>query len=142
MPERRDDDLLAILGEALRATDPVPPDVHDRAVAAFELRDLDARLAELVDEPAGVRSAEHPQLVFEAVHAEIALELAEGEVHGLVAPGAACAGSITVPGEAPIMFRTDELGRFTVAVPGGVMRVVLDHPEGRVRTEWFHAPRP
>lgn len=142
MPERSDDELLAMIGDALRATDPVPPDVHDRAVAAYELRDLDARLAELVDETSLVRAADGSQLVFAAEHAEIALEVLAGRVHGLVAPGAACAGAVIVPGQDPVPFRTDELGRFSVAVPGGVLRVVLDHPDGGVRTDWFHAPQP
>lgn len=144
MPELPgDDELLAVLGRVLAAVDPVPPGVHDAAVAAFATRDLDARLAELVDESAAaVRAAHPPTLVFATDEVEIAVEVIEGKVVGMVAPGAACAGVVDAPGRDQVRFRTDDLGRFTVDAPPGALRLVLEHPSGRVRTDWFHAEAP
>lgn len=141
MPERFDDDQLQeILARALRSVDPVPPEVHEAAVAAFELRDLDGELAELVDEPATVvRAARAPQLVFATDEIEIAVEVVDGRLVGLLAPAAPCRGAVHTSDGHTIDLEADDLGRFSVAVPGGPLRVVLDHPDGRIRTDWFRA---
>jgi hypothetical protein len=47
-----DDELLAELREIAAETDPVPEPLLDAARTAFELRDLDAKLAELVHDSA------------------------------------------------------------------------------------------
>jgi len=143
VPEHPDDEwVLETLGRVLRAVDPVPPQVHDAALAAFAARDIDARLAHLLDEPQPVvRAANAPALVFTTDDVEIALEVIDGSVVGLVAPGAPCTGIVDAPGRGRRSFRTDELGRFSVEAPAGVLRLLLDHPSGRVRTDWFHAER-
>ena len=143
MPERFDDDQLQdLLGRALRAVDPVPPEVHDAAVAAFELRDLDGELAELVEEPEPVvRAATTRHLVFATDAVEIAVEVVDGRLVGLVAPAVTCQGAVQTPTGPPITFRSDELGRFSVPVPEGALRLVLQHPDGRIRTDWFRTGR-
>ena len=66
-----DDDLLELVGRALRAADPVPDRVTDGARAAWTWRTIDQELAELVFDSAaeltGVRSEDTArQLTFRA----------------------------------------------------------------------------
>ena len=71
-----DDDLLELVGRALRAADPVPDRVLDGARAAWTWRTIDEELAELVFDSAaeltGVRSEDTArQLTFRAPGMEI-----------------------------------------------------------------------
>ena len=67
--ELADEELLAELRTAAGRFDAVPPSVHDAALAAFELRNLDAELAELVADSAVeagtvlVRGTAEPRLI-------------------------------------------------------------------------------
>ena len=141
MPDERPDDELAdLLRLALEHADPVPRATHDAALAAFAFHDLDGALAELVsDSLTGVRDGLGGPLVFAMDHAEIAVTVEEGRLLGQVAPPVACAGTLEQANGASVTFRTDDLGRFVVDVAQGPVRIVLDHPDGRIRTDWFAA---
>ena len=92
-----DDDLLELVGRALRAADPVPDRVIDGARAAWTWRTIDEELAELVFDSAaeltGVRSEDTArQLTFRAPGMEIEVmvvdEASRRIVGQLVPPGA------------------------------------------------------
>ncbi len=135
-----DDELLALLGRALHSAEPVPGPVHEAALAAIGFCDPDAALAELTaDLLAGVRDDDGGPLVFEAGHVEIAVTVEGGRIVGQLAPAGACGGTVESPRSGAVAFRSDDLGRFAVDAPAGPVRVVVEHPDGRVRTEWFHA---
>jgi hypothetical protein len=138
LDERSDDELAELVRDALERGDPVPDAMHQAALSAFAFRDLDSALAQLVgDSMAGVRDLEDGPLVFAVEHAEIAVAVEDGRLIGQVAPPAACAGSVEQAKGSPVTFQTDELGRFAVEIPPGPARIVIDHPGGRVRTDWF-----
>lgn len=135
-----DDELAELVRRTLAAADPVPRAMHDAAVSAFVLRDLDGALAELVsDSLAGVRDDSEGPLVFAVDNAEIAVTVEEGRLLGQVAPPVACAGAVEHANGGPVTFGTDDLGRFAVEVAPGPARIVLDHPDGGIHTDWFAA---
>ncbi len=141
-----DDELLALVGRALRAADPVPDRVIDGARAAWTWRTIDEELAELVfdssSQLAGVRSEDTArQLTFRSPGVEIEVmvtdEAARTVIGQLIPPG-----EFTVQlllGDAVIEEPTDRLGRFTFngIAPGPVRLVVVDeHGHHLVITEW------
>jgi hypothetical protein len=142
-----DSELLALLGEALRARDPLPDRVADGARAAFTWRTIDAELAELVFDSAeglvGVRSETGDrQITFRAPGVEIEVMLVDAEHRRLV-------GQLIPPGEADIELvsgdsvrplRSDAIGRFSVEeIEPGPVRIVVLGADGRrtVQTEWM-----
>lgn len=136
----RDDELLALLGRALHRAEPIPGPVHEAALAALGFCDPDAALAELTrDSLAGVRDEDGGPLVFDAGAVEIAVTVERGRIVGQLAPAGACGGALESARSASVDFRADDLGRFAVDAPPGPLRVVVEHPAGRVRTEWFNA---
>lgn len=137
LDERSDDELAQLVRHALDRGDPVPDAMHEAAISAYAFRDLDSALAELVDSLPGVRDGEDGPLVFAVEHAEVAVAIENGRLIGQVAPPAACQGSVELAKGAPVTFQADELGRFAVEVEPGPARIVLEHPDGRVRTDWF-----
>ena len=141
-----DDDLLELVGRALRAADPVPDRVLDGARAAWTWRTIDQELAELVFDSAaeltGVRSEDTArQLTFRAPGMEIEVmvtdEATRRIVGQLVPPGAFT--MTLVSGDAELTATTDRLGRFTFdTVAPGPVRLVVTDPAGAavVTTEW------
>jgi hypothetical protein len=141
-----DDDLLELVGRALRAADPVPDRVLEGARAAWTWRTIDEELAELVFDSAaeltGVRSEDTArQLTFRAPGMEIEVmvtdEATRRVVGQLVPPGSFTATLVTV--DAALADTTDRLGRFTFdAVAPGPVRLVVADPDGTVvvTTEW------
>lgn len=142
-----DNGLLELLGDALRATDPVPAHVLDGARAAFTWRTIDAELAELVfdssRELAGVRAEEsNRQVTFKAPGVEIEVMVIENGTRRLV-------GQLVPPstkqielvgGDSVYTTETDRLGRFTFdeLAPGPVRLVVLGEDGAHiVQTEWI-----
>lgn len=143
-----DDRLLAALGAALDAADPVPDAVAAAAKASLTWLTIDAELAALVfdsaaEEAAGVRAVEAArQMTFRTPGIEIELvvlsEMARRLVGQLVPPQSAeielhhRGGTMTAP--------ADELGRFTFEdVPTGSIRLIckLEGEGGNlVTTEW------
>ena len=138
--ELPDDDLDELLRDALEYADPVPEAVHEAALSALAFRDLDGELAELLSGSlAGVRDSADGPMVFAADHAEIAATIQDGRLLAQVAPPVVCTGEVRFANSRRVPIRTDELGRFAVDVTAGPARIVLDHPGGRIRTEWFAA---
>ena len=92
----RDDELLELVGRALRAAEPVPEHVITGALAAWTWRTIDAELAELVFDSAteltGVRSEDTArQVTFQAPGVEIEVMVIDDAVRRIVGqldPGA------------------------------------------------------
>ena len=141
-----DDELLALLGQALAAADPPPAHVLDGARAAHTWRTIDTELAELVFDSAreltGVRSENvKRQVTFEAPGIEIEIMVVDEETRRLV-------GQLIPPQESKIelvsdhgvnSMTTDHLGRFSFdQVAPGPVRLVVKGNDGRplVQTEW------
>ena len=153
-----DDELLAMLAEAIERSDPVPQHVLDAAKAVPELAGLDAELAQLTfdsdRELAGVRSAgTGRQLSFEAgpidlelvVHTEMAAGRRVVVIEGQVAPADVVEGSLVSadPFSRPVVAVSDDLGRFRFGdAPVGAIRLVVRTDDAQmvarpVVTTWF-----
>ena len=142
-----DDDLLELVGRALRAADPVPDRVIEGARAAWTWRTIDQELAELVFDSAaeltGVRSEDTArQLTFRSPGMEIEVmvvdEASRRIVGQLIPPGTYTVRLLT--SDERVQEQTaDRLGRFafdTVA-PGPVRLAVVDLDGTHVvTTEW------
>jgi hypothetical protein len=138
-PRPTDDQLLDRLGRALDASDPIPEAVRRGAVDAFAFRDLDATLAELVDEESLVstRGPDDGPLVFATADVEIVVDRSGRDAVGQLSPPGPWEGRVESPWHGPVAFHADERGRFRVEVAGGPVRLVVDLPGGAVRTDWF-----
>lgn len=142
-----DDLLMARLGAAARAVDPVPALVSESARALFGFQRLDAELAELVADSerglAGVRgvSDEVRLLSFETPRLVVDVQVSGATVVGQVASEAVVAGVIWLEraGAAPVEQDLDELGRFRYerVAPGQVRLAVACSGGGSVTTVWF-----
>lgn len=149
-PEAR---LLGELSGLFERSDPIPRDVVDAAYAAFEFRDLDAQLAQLLHdtaldterELAGVRGLTATRSLTFAMGKERYVEVdveAAGELRtitGYVVP--ATGGTVAVEHTAGGDRRgsIDDGGRFAVdGVPGGPvrLRITIDGSPELV-TEWL-----
>jgi hypothetical protein len=142
-----DDELLALVGRALRAADPVPERVVEGARAAWIWRTIDEELAELVFDSAaeltGVRSEETArQLTFRSPGLEIEVMVVDPASRRIV-------GQLIPPGTVTVQLltsddqvreeTTDRLGRFTfdAVAPGPVRLAVVDTSGAHVvTTEW------
>ena len=152
-PEPGDDELLAWLRRIAAEADPVPELVIQAARSAFGLRDLDARLAELVrdsavDVPAtAVRGGDRRMLSFEAGDVAVECEITErdlrrdilGQLVGGLAAGidAEVAGT-EVTSTQRVTVPVDERGRFSVRdLPAGPVRLRCRLADGTtVVTSW------
>ena len=152
-PEPGDDELLAQLRRIAAEADPVPELVIQAARSAFGLRDLDARLAELVrdsavDVPAtAVRGGDRRMLSFEAGDVAVECEITErdlrrdilGQLVGGLAAGidAEVAGT-EVTSTQRVTVPVDERGRFSVRdLPAGPLRLRCRLADGTtVVTSW------
>ena len=145
--------LLGELRGHFARTDPVPQAVLDAAYVAFELRDFDAQVAELLrdtaldeqKELAGARGPVATRSLTFAVgdqrYVEVDVEFA-GELRvitGYVVPAAA--GTIAVEHTAggAINGAIDDGGRFAVdGVPGGPVRLrIATRGDAALVTEWL-----
>jgi hypothetical protein len=141
-----DDEIMALLAEALERADPVPAHVMDNARAAFTWRTIDAELAELVFDSAlhssGVRSEElNRQVTFRSSNVEIEIMIVEDRGRRLV-------GQLVPPTTATIELigadgmqssSTDGLGRFAFnQLDDGPTRLVVFGSDGRrvAQTDW------
>jgi hypothetical protein len=141
-----DDDLVALLGQALAVADPVPEHVLEGARGAYTWRTIDTELAELVFDSArelsGVRSEEaNRQVTFRAPGVEIEVMVIENGTRRLV--GQLVPPSVTtvelVGGDVVLTAETDHLGRFTFdELDPGPVRLVVIGPDGGgiVQTDW------
>lgn len=145
-----DEDLMAALRALGSQTDPVPADVVMASRSALAYRDLDTRLAELVDEPtlaaAGTRGdAEDSWFTFEVddVVIEVAVRTRAG-THHLVGQvdGAPVSGLTVRQTDTSSDPDVDELGRFSAPIEAGPVSVVVEVVDGpRIATSWIVAPR-
>ena len=141
-----DDELLDLLGRALRAAEPVPDHVQDGARAAWTWRTIDAELAELVFDSAaeltGVRSEDQArQVTFQAPGVEIEVMVIDDAVRRIV-------GQLIPPAEHTVELHgadrvlettTDHLGRFSFdEVLAGPVRLTVRGADGEpvIHTEW------
>lgn len=144
-----DTKLLRRISAMFDHHDPVPDAVMAAARSAFAWRDLDAQLAQLIDEELLVGAStrthgEHRLLTFEAPGVTVAIEATEingarkligqlvpsGAHHIALETAAQSGQQLTAP--------VDHLGRFTLsAVPAGLIRLRCTLPDGaQVVTEW------
>jgi hypothetical protein len=142
----RDDELLELVGRALRAVEPVPEHVITGALAAWTWRTIDAELAELVFDSAteltGVRSdVTARQVTFQAPGVEIevmVIDDATRRIIGQLIPGAEMAVELH-SSDRVLATRSDGLGRFGFdeVLPGPVRLTILG-VEGQpvVHTDW------
>lgn len=142
-----DDELVAMLGEALRRVEPVPAHVDEGARAAFSWRDVDTELAELAFDSltasSGVRGEENNrQLTFRSPGVEIELMLTGNGTNRLI-------GQLVPPQESQVELisgddryetTADRHGRFAFDGPlTGPARLIVhgDGGDAPVRTEWI-----
>jgi len=118
-----DNDLLALLEEALAAEGDVPPDFIAAGKAAFAWRTIDAELAALVydsdREPALTRNqttADLRALTFASAHITIELELTGTGLIGQLVPPSVAEIDVQTAAGVTSSVTTDELGCFTIRV--------------------------
>jgi hypothetical protein len=118
-----DNDLLALLEEALDAQGDVPPDFIAAGKAAFAWRTIDAELAALVydsdREPALTRNqttADLRALTFASANITIELELTRTGLIGQLVPPAMADIDVQTAAGVTESVTTDELGCFTIRV--------------------------
>lgn len=145
-----DEDLMARLRALGSQVDPVPEDVVMAGRSALAYRDIDLRLAELVEEPtmAGVGTrgdAEDSWFTFEVddVVIEVAVRTRAGEQHLVGQVDGASVSRLTVRQTAGSSDpEVDELGRFSTPIDAGPVSVVVELVDGpRIATSWIVAPR-
>ena len=144
VPDLNDDDvLMRLLGETLEETEPLSDDLVATVTdAAFQLRRLDAVLADMIFDSAvtagGTRGDDTSRnVVFSKHGVEVELEIeADGEtVHGLVDPSATTCELETATGITAI--DVDPAGRFDVRIDPRRFRLILTPPTGsRIATPW------
>jgi hypothetical protein len=142
-----DDDLLELVGRALRAADPVPDRVMDGARAAWTWRTIDQELAELVfdsdAELTGVRSENSArQLTFRSPGMEIEVMVVDEvsrRIVGQLIPPSTYTVQLLSSDDHVQEETADRLGRFAFdAVAPGPVRLVVVDLDGThlVTTEW------
>ena len=146
-PDAADDELVVRLRRIAARADPVPEALL-AARAAFGMRDLDARVAELVRDSAvgatttAVRGLGARLLSFEAADAVIECEVtARGtrrDVIGQLVGAVATALHVQMAGAEAVDVRVDERGRFSVSgLPPGLFRLRCSLADGTTLvTSW------
>jgi hypothetical protein len=144
---RDDEELLAALGEAIRAREAVPEWFVETGKNAYAWHNIDAELAQLTydssrdrDAVAAVRSeaASIRALTFTSVQLSIELEVAEGSLVGQIIPPRA--GTLEVHTKAGVTsLPVDEIGCFAVTpIPNSPFRLRCRTQDGTdVLTGWI-----
>ncbi|WP_448623611.1 hypothetical protein [Geodermatophilus sp. URMC 64] len=138
-----DDDLLAVLGEALREEADVPPRVIETGKAIFALYSLESDLAALAAEPAGalagLRGAQERELTFATGAVTIHVQVTGRQVSGQVTPPQAGEIDLHTVGGRPQRAEVDELGWFTITpAPRAQFRLMFLGASGdRAVTDWI-----
>lgn len=149
MPDMWDDDqLLALLQDAMRESREIPPSFTEAGRNAFAWRGIDAELAQLTydseldqDAAAGVRAeaASIRALTFTSPHLTIELEVGENALLGQVVPTGE--GTIEVLTQAGVtaLIPVDEVGCFPVSpIPASPFRLrCRTSGGGSVVTGWI-----
>lgn len=143
-----DDQLLAALGDALRAARDVPPDFVEAGKAAFAWRDIDAELAALTydsahdTERAPAVSRAEPALLryltFASEQVTIELEVTRDAVLGQIVPPQPGVLEVHVWDGEPMTTAIDEIGCFVLRpIPSGRFRLRCRMAGADVVTDWF-----
>ena len=152
MKDLTDEQLLAVLGDALRMAEPVPEAVRDMARGALTWRTVDAELAAITSDSAveglvGVRGTSVARTVlFTAGEVEVELTVASTTTDaggrsrlaltGQVVPETAAVRVRIQHREGETLVTSDDFGAFEATdVPRGPARLLLDLPDGPVVTE-------
>jgi hypothetical protein len=147
-PPLSDDELMGRLGGLAAAADPVPEPLLAAARDAFGLRELDARVAELVrdstfDMPAtAVRGPGPRMLSFEsgqvAIECEVTPDAARRDIFGQLVGGTASAVDAQVAGQRAVTVPVDADGCFGVhGLPAGPVRLRAHLADGTTLvTSW------
>jgi erythromycin esterase-like protein len=142
-----DDQLLADLAEAVRATDPMTDRIRrlGAEVPLYRRLDEDIELALLTYDsamdPALVArnggAAEYRTLLFQARSGQVQIEAVGHQVIGQVMPSLGGTVSIDARDGTVATADVDDTGCFQVqSVPAGLLRVVWTAPSGVLATEW------
>lgn len=144
-----DEQLLAALGQAIRARREVPPEFMQAAKDTFAWHDIDADLAQLTydsvrdSELAGSRTraedASIRALTFESPRLTIELEVTAESLLGQIVPIQVATMELQTSAGAEIVVSTDEIGCFSFCpVPRGTFRLRCVAAGGiDVRTGWI-----
>jgi len=147
-----DDQLLAALGEVLRASEPPPDWSLDLARSSYDLRLSDADLAMLTSDSAlatarsAMRSAAAPRLtVFDADGLSVEIQIERGaragswELIGQLTPAAPARIQVRRQGTNSDWADADDLGRFAVSdLPAGPLSLTCTRGGLRpVVTQWI-----
>jgi hypothetical protein len=141
-----DEQLLAALGEAIRARQAVPDSFVDMGKGAYAWHNIDAELAQLTydseREPvAGLRSetASIRALTFTSAHLSLELEVTGGSVLGQIIPLRSGTLEIQTRAGATTTTPVDEIGCFAIdPIPDGPFRLRCRTADGTdVLTGWI-----
>jgi hypothetical protein len=141
-----DEQLLAALGEAIRARQAVPDSFIDMGKGAYAWHNIDAELAQLTydseREPvAGLRSetASIRALTFTSAHLSLELEVTGGSVLGQIIPLRSGTLEIQTRAGATTTTPIDEIGCFAIdPIPDGPFRLRCRTADGTdVLTGWI-----
>ena len=141
-----DDQLLADLAEAVRATDPMTDWVRrlGAEVPLYRQLDQDIELAALtydsaLDEALVARNggSEYRTLLFQGKSGQVQIEAVNHQVIGQVMPSLGGTVSIDARDGTVATADIDETGCFQVrSVPAGLLRLVWNTPTTVLATEW------
>jgi hypothetical protein len=144
-----DNELLALLEEALDAEGDVPPDFIAAGKAAFAWRTIDAELAALIydssadagREPALTRNqttADLRALTFASANVTFELELTDAGLIGQLVPPSVAEIDVQTAAGVTSTVTTDELGCFTIRViPQEPFRLRCRASDTDVLTTWI-----
>ena len=128
-----DEELLAVLRQALAERQAVPPEFVEAAKNAFAWHNIDAELAELTydssrdAEPARSTRAETASiraLTFTSAHLTIELEVTHDSLLGQIVPAQAGTIKVQLRDGAETTVPADRIGRFTIRpIPAGEFRL-------------------
>lgn len=147
-PQASDDELVARLRRIAAEADPVPASLVSAAKAAFALRDLDARVAELIRDSAvdapllAVRGTDPRMLSYEAggtaIECEVTIREGTRDITGQLSGAAATSVEAQVAGAQPVVADVRAHGFFTVrGLPPGSFRLRCHLADGAtVVTSW------
>jgi hypothetical protein len=147
-PEASDDQLIGRLRRIAAETDPVPASLVSAAKAAFALRDLDARVADLVrdsvvDAPLlTMRGSDPRMLSYEAagtdIECEVTTHAGTRDITGQLSGAAAASVEAQVAGGQPVAADVRAHGFFSVrGLPPGPFRLRCRLADGAtVVTSW------
>ncbi|HTU72729.1 MAG TPA: hypothetical protein VMG38_04350 [Trebonia sp.] len=151
LSELADDDLIRRLRRIAAEADPVPDSLYAAARAAFALRDIDARIAELVRDSAmdaplvavrAVTESDARMLSFEAsdtvIECEVTARGGTRDIVGQLTGGTAAWVAAEVAGRPPVRADVQAHGFFAVrGLPSGPLRLKCLLADGvTVATSW------